>query len=113
MPDSFTYVICNEIDCDEATVYIEIDCKEIFVHNGFSPNGDGQNDYFIINGANGQVNNKLSVFNRWGGRVFFIEGYQNNWDGTWEGTDLPDGTYFYYYEEGTGSTASGYVLIQR
>ncbi len=112
-PDSLTYVICNDEACDEATVKIAVNCKEIFVHNGFSPNGDGQNEYFVINGASNNPNNSLSVFNRYGGRVFHTKGYQNNWDGTWEGEDLPDGTYFYYFEDGTGSTASGYVQIQR
>ena len=113
MPDSFSYVLCNEIDCAQAWVYVEVVCKKIVVHNGFSPNGDGINEYFVINGAATNPDNTLSVFNRWGGRVFFEKGYQNTWNGTWDGLDLPDGTYIYHFDNGKGSTATGYVLIQR
>ncbi|MFT5764237.1 MAG: gliding motility-associated-like protein [Saprospiraceae bacterium] len=113
MADSFSYALCNEVDCASATVFVEVSCEAVFVYDGFSPNGDGINEYFVINGAASNPDNILSVFNRWGGRVFFQKGYQNTWDGTWEGLDLPDATYFYYFEDGNGSTASGYVLIQR
>jgi len=113
VPDSFVYVICNDIACDEAVVRVAVNCSEISVHNGFSPNGDGMNDYFVVNGATTKADNILSVFNRWGVRVFYTKAYQNDWNGTWDGLDLPDGTYFYYYEDGTGSTASGYVMLQR
>ncbi len=112
MSDSLSYFLCNEVDCDIATVYIEVACENNIIHNGFSPNGDGMNDFFVINTTYNR-NNSLSVFNRWGGRVFFEKGYQNTWGGTWRGVDLPDGTYFYHFEEGNGRTASGYVLIQR
>jgi gliding motility-associated-like protein len=53
----------------------------------FTPNGDGQNEYFEI--QNGQYyDNTLSVFNRWGQKVFETTNYRN----AWRGTDLPEGT---------------------
>jgi len=38
-------------------------------------------------------NNQLTILNRWGHVVYKAAPYQNNWYGTFEGKDLPDGTY--------------------
>jgi gliding motility-associated-like protein len=111
--DAFQYVICNEFMCDTATVSINVICAQIMVHNGFSPNGDGVNDYFNIDGIGGFPNNELTIFNRWGNQVYYAKGYKNNWDGTWDGGNLPDGTYFYILEDGEGQVLSGYLQINR
>ncbi len=111
--DTFEYFICNSVGCDTAEVTVEVSCESFEINNGFSPNGDGVNDYFVIQGVYAYPNNTLSVFNRWGNQIFNAIGYQNNWDGTWEGTDLPNGTYFYYFDNGEGSIASGYLLLHR
>jgi gliding motility-associated-like protein len=57
--------------------------------------------------------NKLLVFNRWGNEVYRSEDYQNDWEGTAFGKDLPDGTYFYLFEDDEGRKVSGYVQIRR
>lgn len=109
----FSYQICTIGGCDDAPVTIKVLCNNIKVYTGFSPNGDGVNDFFYIEGANADSENKLSVFNRWGNQVFYKEGYRNEWGGTWDGKQLPDGTYFYLYEDGKGNKKAGYVQIQR
>ncbi len=111
--DRINYTICNAEGCDEATVMIDIACPQAQVYNGFSPNGDGRNDYFVLSGAPGQPDNQLYVYNKWGNLVFERAGYQNDWDATWNGKDLPDGTYFYLYDDGNGQRLTGYVQIQR
>lgn len=111
--DSFQYVICNETGCDTATVCVEVLCSELMIYNGFSPNGDGVNDHFLIDGIEAFPENKLTIWNRWGNLIFSANGYKNQWGGTWEGSDLPDGTYFYILEDGTGHTYRGYVQINR
>ncbi len=111
--DSFTYIIGNSIGFDTATVTVEILCDSLTIYSGFSPNGDGVNDTFTILGLSNFPDNELMVFNRWGNRVFEATNYQNNWDGKWEGKDLPDGTYFYVLDLGTGEKLSGYVQIHR
>jgi gliding motility-associated-like protein len=111
--ESFTYKICTKEGCDEAPVLIKVLCSGIKVFTGFSPNGDGVNDTFVIEGAVDQSNNKLSIFNRYGNLVFFKEGYKNDWNGTWDGNNLPDGTYYYLYEDGKGETKAGYIQILR
>ncbi len=113
--DSFTYVICNMFGCDTANVAVTIICPpgEFRVFNGFSPNGDGKNDTFKVNGLENFPNHELFIYNRWGTQVYTTKNYSNDWGGNWEGNDLPDGTYFYVIKNGEGETFSGYVLINR
>jgi gliding motility-associated-like protein len=112
--DFFTYMICNSSGCDTATVYITVDCEKYVIFSGFSPNGDGINETFTIQGIERMHgHNKLLVFNRWGNEVYRSEDYQNDWEGTAFGKDLPDGTYFYLFEDDEGRKVSGYVQIRR
>jgi len=113
--DSFTYFISNGIVTDTATVTIEVLCDDISVFNGFSPNNDGVNETLVIQGIDNFSNNTVSIFNRWGNRVFFQEGYTNSegWQGTFDGKDLPDGTYFYIIEDGEGGKFTGWLQIRR
>jgi len=115
-PDSFYYVMCNTAGCDTALVTVLVLCEssgELSFYSGFSPNGDGINDLFYIQGLEGFPDNVLCIFNRWGNRVYYKEGYDNTFGGTWENTRLPDGTYFYVFDDGEGNRHSGYVQIAR
>ncbi|MEM6964437.1 MAG: gliding motility-associated C-terminal domain-containing protein [Bacteroidota bacterium] len=95
-PDSFTYVICNSNACDTAKVCIYINCTDIVIFNAVSPNGDGVNDQFFISGILDYPNNNLSIYNRWGTKVYETVGYKNDWEGTFNNKKaLPDGTYYY------------------
>ncbi len=76
----------------------------IVIPQGFSPNGDGNNDTFIISGINRDTEQvELQIFNRWGSLVYGSEDYLNTWDGKAnqglkiisDGISLPEGTYFY------------------
>ncbi|MFT7606222.1 MAG: gliding motility-associated-like protein, partial [Saprospiraceae bacterium] len=82
-------------------------------YTGFSPNGDGVNDFFYIEGIEAFPDSKLNIFNRWGNEVYNKEGYLNDWGGTWKNKLLPDGTYFYVLTDGNGHSYSGYVQIHR
>lgn len=61
--------------------------------NIITPNGDGINDYFIIDDAYSQLGNKIIIINRWGNKMFEASPYLNNWDGQ----GVSDGVYFYLY----------------
>jgi gliding motility-associated-like protein/uncharacterized repeat protein (TIGR01451 family) len=80
-----------------------------FIPEGFSPNGDGTNDMFVIRGISHFPNNNIVIYNRWGNKVFEASPYQDNWDGKSTtgihigGEELPVGTYFYVLELGDGS----------
>ena len=114
--DEFTYLICNNVGCANANVVVEILCDGVEVYSGFSPNGDGWNEVFFIANIESKPDNYLRVYNRWGNLVYEVEGYKNNWTGTWNGKLLPEGTYFYILEveeEGGTLTYRGAVEIHR
>jgi gliding motility-associated-like protein len=79
----------------------------------FSPNSDGINDYFTIQGIEKYQNHTLQIFNRWGALVFESTAYNNDWDGSWAGAQLPDGTYFYVLQYGGSRSLSGYLQLNR
>lgn len=64
----------------------------------FTPNGDGINDKWLTTISGGGCTTKVTVvvYNRYGHTVYSNENYQNDWDGTYKGEKLPDGTYYYY-----------------
>jgi gliding motility-associated-like protein len=65
----------------------------IDVPTGFTPNGDGINDYlYPLNGYKA-INLKFSVFNRLGQLIFETNDWRNKWDGTVNGRPQPVGTY--------------------
>ena len=113
VPDSLQYEICNPFGCDSAWVFIHRPCTEIKIYDGFSPNGDGMNEVFFIEGVQFFPGNALQVFNRWGTLVFSQKDYLNTWRGTWNDQDLPDGVYFYVFDDGTGRIFKGHLMILR
>jgi large repetitive protein len=77
-----------------------IDAECFFVPDGFSPDGNGRNDVFVIRGLNKYPGNTVTIFNRWGNKVFEATDYQNDWNGTANtggvvGEKVQPGTYFY------------------
>ena len=106
--DSFRYRVCVDTVCAEANVIIDVKCAEgLKAFNAISPNGDSKNDAFYIEGLQTYPDNTLCVFNRWGNEVLKAKNYTNDWQGTWNGKDLPDGTYFYWLR----NDASGEILM--
>jgi gliding motility-associated-like protein len=79
----------------------DIPVSQIIVPDGFSPNGDGINDMFVI-GHPMLTKVEIQVLNRNGNPVYESSDYQNNWagkgTGTLLGTELKDGTYYCSYK---------------
>ncbi len=96
--DQFSYFICNANGCDNAEVQITITCSDIEIFTGFSPNGDGVNDYFFIANIEAKPNNHLQIFNQWGNLIYETRNYKNDWEGKWNNKLLPDGTYYFILE---------------
>ncbi|MCI5057248.1 MAG: gliding motility-associated C-terminal domain-containing protein, partial [Flavobacteriales bacterium] len=72
---------------------------EISFLEGFSPNGDGIRDEWIISNLEDFPDVVVEIFNRWGQKLFESSpGYLDPWDGTYNGKSLPIGTYFYVIE---------------
>lgn len=98
-------------DNNAAAATVEIVALEI--PNGFTPNGDGLNDRFVIRGLEFYPDNRLLIFNRWGNEVYSVTAYKNDWDGA----SLSPGTYYYIFElrlhSGHWQTFKGFVTIVR
>ena len=103
--DSIEYTICDvfcSAICDTAMIRISVSMDEgLSIPGGFSPNGDGTNEIFIIEGLDAYPENSLTIFNRWGDIIFTASPYNNDWSGQAEGartitgTEVVTGTYFY------------------
>ena len=108
---------CIEIDTVIITVKTPAECNDdsLEMPTGFSPNGDGPNDFFVIHGLVDYPENEFKVFSRWGNLVYGRSNYNNEWDGTNnKGEKLPDGTYFVIFEATNLVTPlSGYVDMRR
>jgi gliding motility-associated-like protein len=63
--------------------------------DGITPNGDGVNDLWTIAFIELYPENVVEIYNRWGELLFQVQGYQQDWDGTYNGKELPIGTYYY------------------
>jgi predicted RNase H-like HicB family nuclease len=152
--DSFNYQICNSIlptVCSETTVTIYVveeqegddgffSVCDLFIPDGFSPNGDNINDYFEITyysnegdcSAFGDLHPdaNVKIYNRWGNLVYEKDGFGNVdrwgsdlawWDGSstsgWTvGKDkMTPGTYFYIldFNDGVNEPVSGSVFLNR
>ena len=105
---------------DSDSIYVSY-VPDIVTYDGFSPNGDGINDFWYIENINAFKNNIVTVYNRWGTKVYEQKGYNNNdsnkrWDGTAKnGKQVGSGTYYYVIilnEEGF-SSVTGAVTIMR
>ncbi len=77
-----------------------------------NPNPDGKNDFFDLRLMNVQ---QLSIFNRYGTKVYTKGDYTNEWIGQSDsGSDLPDGTYYYVIEfKNNQPTKTGWIYINR
>ncbi|MCP4439202.1 MAG: T9SS type B sorting domain-containing protein [Aureispira sp.] len=114
--DSFEYRLDNGAGVSTAIVIIERQCIDsLIVYDGFSPNGDGFNDFFVIKGLTQYPDHEILVFNRWGNRVLRATDYKNDWDGKFNGRDLPEGYYYYLINlnDGNGAILNGCTILRR
>lgn len=90
--------------------------KELMVPTAFSPNNDGQNDYFKICNITDEKIIEFKVFNRWGTILFHTQSNEG-WDGNFKGQPQPVGVYGYViriaYKDGYIETYKGIVTLLR
>ncbi len=94
---------------------------QIHAFKAISPNGDGKNDEWIIEGIDMFPNNTLILFDRSGNRIIEISGYDNQ-QNVWRGelgqlgsfNLVKDGTYYYRLDLGDGiNSYKGYIIVQK
>jgi gliding motility-associated-like protein len=125
--DAFVYKICNiqcKEACSSATVRLTVgEAGECYIPTIITPNNDQRNDTFklppecYVVGEGELVDIELTIFNQWGDFVFHKNPYRQDteaWDGTYNGEDLPSGTYYYVIRiEGNDQPKAGFILLQR
>lgn len=99
-----TIVVGKDVDCNTPNI--------------FTPNNDGMNDFFVVPcllNLDLFPNSQVTVYNQWGDEVYrSTRPYLNDWDGTFQGNQLPVATYFYIIDFGDSrDTESGDVRIER
>ncbi len=72
-----------------------VDQPQVRAVDAITPNGDGLNEFFVIENIENYPNSTLIIFDRRGKQILQRQGYQNNWDGSYNGTRLPAGVYYY------------------
>lgn len=106
-----TLIVTGSSGCaDTITVNYVVDAI-IEIPNVFTPNGDGKNELLKFKNLEVFGSNTLTIFNRWGKKVFEQSNYKNDWNGGGHN----DGTYFFILEvpEATPNVYKGYIQLMR
>lgn len=98
---------------DQVTVVVQ---EAINLTNTFSPNDDGINDFWYIGSIQNFPSAKITIFDRWGQKVYYSVGYgnENVWTGKANGITVPSGVYYYIIDLNTSSDEdvfNGYVTV--
>jgi gliding motility-associated-like protein/uncharacterized repeat protein (TIGR01451 family) len=108
----YQFVRTNAAGCTD-TVVITVVPKNVDVPSVFTPNGDGKNDTFTIPNILAFPGTQLYIYNRWGNEVYRSDNYQN----TWDGAGLSEGTYYYVLNKkevsGSYTTYKGWLFLKR
>lgn len=94
---TYTVTYANAAGCSQQSrvELSEDDCvNDLHIADAFTPNGDGHNDEFKIQGA-GVINFEIRIYNRWGENIFYSNDLNKSWDGKFGGLVCPAGEYHY------------------
>lgn len=86
---SLSIKACNQTFNDQ--LILNVNNCSLNIPNVITPNNDGVNDYFTIEGLEHYSNVTLIIIDRSGKQVYQSSNYQNNWNGD----NIPEGTYYY------------------
>ena len=83
------------------------------IPGGLSPNGDGNNDSWDIQGLVDYPDASVTVFDRWGQKVYSGTSQDPAWDGTTNGRECPTADYYYVIDLGNGQAYNGVVTLKK
>lgn len=98
---------------------IQLNYQPLRIPNAFSPNNDGQNENWIIEGLGQYPDHRLTVFSRWESVILQEAPYKNDWRGEMRAAnskvrEVPEGTYFYILDLGNGQPSlKGFIYLKR
>jgi gliding motility-associated-like protein len=95
---SVTLTVTSDKGCSDTVshpVSVQFDEDEFLIANMVTMNDNGMNDVWYVENIEKAAFSEVHVFNRYGNEVFFASPYLNNWDCSFNGKKLPEGTYYY------------------
>jgi gliding motility-associated-like protein len=104
-PGDYSYEVKDGNNCElGGTIRLGYENEVCFVVPGIiTPNDDGFNDAWRIDGLEAYPDVTVEIFDRWGKRIFYSEGYDTEFDGTYDGRELPMESYHYMIDLHNGS----------
>ncbi len=91
----FTVTVTSSNGCVSLDSVLVTVIPEVVIPTGFTPNGDGWNDTWVIDFIDLFPECEVEIYNRWGEMLFRSVGYQRPWEGKYNGGFVPVGTYYY------------------
>ncbi len=112
-----TLITNNQFGCADTSHDTVVVTEGIYVPNVFTPNGDGSNDVFHVT-AGGLKTYDITIFNRWGEKIFETNSPNTDWDGNSQaGVAESDGIYYYLLTatdyNGKDYKMQGYIQLIR
>ncbi len=101
-PETVSLTVTDANGC-QATQQVKVSeqCGNVYIPNTFTPNGDGINDTWVIEGLD--ETGTVKVFTRWGAEVYQNVGYPTPWNGEFSGKKLAPGVYYYIVTAKSGT----------
>ena len=112
---TYTLQVISNVGCGSASdaVFVKV-FNDIYIPTAFSPNGDGKNDTWRIEALAAFTKAVVSVYNRYGDKIFEGSGSNSFWDGTYKGELQASGAYVYMIDfKGQRPVRKGWVIIVR
>lgn len=112
---STTYVL-EVVDANKCVNRDELNFKvnaDLVISNVVTPNGDGNNDVWKIYPESTLATCRVRLYDGFGRTMIYVDGYLNDWDGTYKGEAVPDGDYYYHITCTGGFSKKGTLTLLR
>lgn len=111
----YTVTVTNALLCTSVSSDVLVKVSpQLIAPNTFTPNADGSNDLWVLQGVEAYQNVVVDIYNRLGQVVYHSVGYPKPWDGTSGGKPVPFGVYYFIIDtKEFDQKLSGYVTIVR
>ncbi|MGI4750144.1 MAG: MBG domain-containing protein [Janthinobacterium lividum] len=96
------------------TLNVTDDYSMVQAANILTPNGDGKNDTWVVKNIDLYPESTIIIFDKGGRRLLNVKHYNNDWDGTFQGSPLSEDTYYYVIDFGPGKAPlKGFITLLR
>lgn len=112
---TYKVIVSNGTACsvvESIVINVMDDYKMLVPNNMVTPNGDGVNDVWVVKNIDLYPNNEVKIFDRAGRVIYYKNGYNNEWDATFNGAQVPEDTYYYvlYFDSGKNKL-TGFISV--